>query len=520
MDRASNQNVRSGPATATAAATTSSAASAALANGGGLGSPPRIGHFAKYAKPKIGLAFQCAVPKFVPPGTKEGGGADNFGESGDSENASGAGSGSGYGTRSSSKGGRGGNRKGARGGRGGKGRGGRGKGGGRGRGGSEPMCKVEQSIASGETSAVDIANAAANDFRDQYDGSLKSIPRGGLCIHRPQWHQDEKQKKEDSNNLALTAGVLTEAATSFAPNLEVNDKIPQPERMTDDHEDYLTYTRNLYLQTPRPRSDLNIDEIWDTATAKKFKVETPAPTVKSGRGGRGKVRKRKAAAAALSMDMEDDGSAVGNTPSSSAKSFPEDGPAICDKSGTAMSVEQSLDSLAEAAKSAQDQELLPLCGLEADEQALSYLQANHHGDMEKAKLSIMIKSDRGYGKASFINMWSSIGIVFIDIFSSITDFLTYIIGKVSNDDGKSRKNVKRPMNLTPTPQPSRQNHGGGECTRHDQPCWVISDVVAIQLTITLTLRRSRRIIYWRVACHGSCCDGLAKIVARRTRNQQ
>ncbi|KAL7542987.1 hypothetical protein ACHAXR_013288 [Thalassiosira sp. AJA248-18] len=372
---------------AAAAATTASPGGGAV---GGWGSPSRFGHFAKYTKPKIGHTFQCAVPKFVPAadGTKEGGtgGADAGDESG---SGSCSGSGNGYGTRSGGgRGGRGGGRRGGRGGRG-RGRGGRG---GRGRGGgvgkSDAASKVEQSIASGETSAVDIANAAAEDFQGDY-GS-RAIPRGGLCVHRPLWH---RAKNEPQNNAA---------AISLPPSSENNGSIGplNSPPMMDQQDDFLSFTRNVFLQTPRSHSEMSIDDIWDDATAKKFKVDAPAVSEKSGRGGRG--RKRKAAVVALSVDngLEDDESLIGSAPSSPMKSMAEDA-AVGDKDNkesAAMDVEHSLTEA--ETKSARDEdctESFPLCGLEDDEQALSYLQANYHGDSHKAKLSIMVNSDRGYG---------------------------------------------------------------------------------------------------------------------------
>jgi len=376
---------------------------ASTTTGGGnsvvLGSPSRFGHFAKYTKPKIGAAFQCAVPNFAPPdGAKDGTAGGGGSEAGEDESGGGSASGSGgnsstYGTRSTTtttgrggKGGKGGSRKG--GGRGGRGRGrGGSRGGGRGRGAGgiasamacEGTSTVEQSIASGETSAVDIANAAAEHLQDSY-GSRQAIPRGGVCVHKP-----------PSTYCATKSDMNDEAAARLPSSSENNDGSIAPRKPPlpiDEQDDFLTFTRNVFLQTPRPKSEMSIDEIWDDATAKKFKVLAPATTSEKGRGSKGRGSKRKAAAAALYVDsaLDDDESLLGSAPSSPMKS------------SSSMDIEQSLNEA--NAKLAQDEdtsEQFPLCGLEADEQALSYLQANYHGDLQKAKLSIMVNSDRGYG---------------------------------------------------------------------------------------------------------------------------
>ena len=352
----------------------------------GLGSPSRFGHFAKYTKPKIGPAFQCAVPQFIPPGSKGEGAGEGGDESGSASASGGSGSVSGgYGTRSSSgRGGRGG-RGGRRGGRGGRGRGRGGRGRGRGAGGnaSEAASKLEQTIAGGEKSAVDIANAAAEDFEDAY-GS-RTIPRGGLCIHRPLWHRPSKMEDTNSKNneaTAMAAGLPLHSADGGSAPMKQPTSVEQ-------QEDFLTYTRNIYLQTPRPHSELSIDEIWDDATAQKFKVDVPAVSKKGGRG-KGRGNKRKAAVAELAVVEEQNQSGKQEEDVIGVKS---------EQVSSAMDVEQPLEQDGE--KSAQDQDssdVLPFCGLEADEQALYYLQANYHGDLKKAKLSIMVNSDRGYGE--------------------------------------------------------------------------------------------------------------------------
>ena len=386
----------------TPAAAAASSSSSTNNNHGGWGSPSRFGHFAKYTKPKIGPAFQCAVPEFVP---KDGGGSTAPGsEAGDESaggnvsvsSASATSSQHGHGTRSSTgRGGRGRGRGRGRGGRGGRGRG---RGGGRGSGPSgtistttscEGMAKAEQSIASGETSAVDIANAAAEHLQDNY-GS-RSIPRGGLCVHKPTWHRFTKDDTTDGS--ATAAGGLLPLSTESsgvagASTLQTMPVQQQPQAAVDKHEEFLTFTRNVFLQTPRPQSETSIDKLWDSGTVKKFTATaTPAaPAEKS--SGRGRGRKRKAAAAG-----EDGESIVGNKPNPPIKSEEPDNQA------SSMNVSTNDQSETKMAQQGQEaSEVYPLCGLEDDEYALSYLQANYHGDSQTAKLSILVNSDKGYGK--------------------------------------------------------------------------------------------------------------------------
>lgn len=335
-----------------------------------LGSPSRTGQFA-HAKIKIGPWYQCTVPKFVPPAAKsavrpvarpaEGGGGSGDESDG---NASIAGSSSLGDSRYDVPrgGGRGGGRgRGRGGGRGGRGRG-RGVGGESGGGGGLVIVAADGTSmiggSSGGTSAVDIANAAAEQLQDMY--STRSIPKGGLCVHKP--HPRD--------------GAPTTTTTTM-----------------DEHDNFLIFTRNFFLQTPRPEGSLFIDDIWDDATAAKFKVQDPPTTSERSDKDTGKrPYKRKASSMA---------SAENNiTPSTTTKKVVKTaGEYVLEKT---YSTEKIVSSKIEEAKlAAQDKatptDHLPLCGLEDDELALSYLTANFRGDSQKAKLSIMVHSDRGNG---------------------------------------------------------------------------------------------------------------------------
>ena len=368
---------------------------------GGLGSPSRFGTFAKYTKPKVGPAFQCAVPKYVLPEERKDGDSEGS-DSGSGRSSSGAGGSGSASARSSSgrsTGGRGGARggKGGRGGRGGRG-GGRGKGGRGGRGSSsitastacEVTSKLEQSLANGQTSAVDMANAAAEHMQDTYGTSLANIPRGGLCVHKPlsrRSHMNETTSTSLSAS-SLTAAGLQNDGSSGSSSLIASTSSRRPPQRLDEHDDFLTYTRNLFLQTPRPQNEMNIDKIWDDETAAKFKVEEVHVPAKSEKGkGRGKKRK----ASAVEENSSNDDNNVAST-SVSTKSDGGDSKPMCISS-------MDIDEPKNIAKHISDETeaIYPLCGLEDDEQALSYLRANYHGDPHKAKLSIMVNSDRGHG---------------------------------------------------------------------------------------------------------------------------
>ena len=333
-----------------------------------LGSPSRTGQFA-HAKIKIGPWYQCTVPKFVPPPAKtnatkaEGGGGSGDESDGNSSSAGSSSLGDSRHDvpRGGGRGGRGGRGRG-RGGRGGRGRG---IGGGESGGGLVTVATDGTSMIggsnSGETSAVDIANAAAEQLQEMYN--TRSIPKGGLCVHKPHRHG---------------------APTSTTLNL-------------DEHDDFLTFTRNVFLQTPRPEGGLSIDDIWDDATSAKFKVLEQLTSERSDAKDTGKrPYKRKAS----SMASEDN-----DTPSTTKKVVKTAGEYVLEKTYSTNS-EKIVSSKMEA-KVAQDKEAtptdhLPLCGLEDDELALSYLHANFRGDSQRAKLSIMVHSDRGNGKKYYV----------------------------------------------------------------------------------------------------------------------
>ena len=109
---------------------------------------------------------------------------------------------------------------------------------------------------------------------------------------------------------------------------------------------FLTFSRNLLLQTPRWKGG-TMEEIWDEEAELMF---GPIDNVD---------KKRKA------HDMED---------------------------GTNSGEEEEKNQ-----DSKKQEEMLPLCGLEDDECMLSFLQRRHKGDFERAKLSTLISVDRGYG---------------------------------------------------------------------------------------------------------------------------
>jgi hypothetical protein len=147
----------------------------------------------------------------------------------------------------------------------------------------------------------------------------------------------------------------------------------------DPQEEFLAYTRSLFLQTPRPRGSATVDGIWDAATARKFRVDATTAVAASGRGSRGRRDgKRKAAA------MEEAGSSKALAAGAAAQETPV----------------ASAAPMAPVARGGGDavSGWGPLCGLEDDERALSYLHAEHRDDLETAKLAVMVNADQGYGE--------------------------------------------------------------------------------------------------------------------------
>jgi hypothetical protein len=305
----------------------------------------RFGHFPKYTKPKIGPMYQCAVPKFVPPGESAASGATAPNSNNNEEEESGevsavpsSSSVSVSGTGSSAPSGRG---------RGGRGRGrGRGRGG-RGRGSSSltalaTSTQEAMEVSKGED-AITMANAAAEELADNYGKTI--IPRGGICIHRPiMW---------------------TETVTAERPVL-------------DTQEEFLTFSRNMFLQTPRPSGGIDIDSIWDDEAERMFAVRADV--------GQEKRRTKRKAAASVDGSVDDESIRSGGEPLERKNGD-------CEMEGAAVE-EVEREPCAKLEQSS----MLPLCGLEDDEHMLSYLQASHRGDYQKAKLDTMVNVDRGYGE--------------------------------------------------------------------------------------------------------------------------
>lgn len=185
------------------------------------------------------------------------------------------------------------------------------------------------------TDPIAMANAAADQLQDNYGKRI--IPRGGICIHKP----------SQSNHTSRLS----------------------------QQDDFLLFSRNLFLQTPRPYVDFDIDEFWDSTAERVFSGE------KSDSGPKGKKKratKRKASAVDESVDEDSIRSG-----SSFSRKKSEDG-----ENRKMGSCNEQVDI---------DASMLPLCGLEDDDRMLSFLQSNHRGDSHRAKLSAMINMDRGYG---------------------------------------------------------------------------------------------------------------------------
>jgi hypothetical protein len=201
----------------------------------------------------------------------------------------------------------------------------------------------------------EMANAAAEQFECNY--GKRTIPRGGLCVHRP-------------------VAYIRKAAPAPVSGAHHHDL----------HDDYLTFTRNIFLQTPQPRGELSIDQIWDDAAEKKFGQVALTASSSVSAAGKKKGRKRKA--------EEDNG---GNAPTPPIKTEDEDVDGGGDNIEAKPAAGETLLNQPQQQEQEHEETLLPMCGLEDDERMLSFLQANHGGDIEKAKFSIMVNSDRGYG---------------------------------------------------------------------------------------------------------------------------
>ena len=167
-----------------------------------------------------------------------------------------------------------------------------------------------------------------------------------MCVHKPVYLEGAAA--------AAAAGGGNSNMTS-----EVNSSSAHQQQRQRQQDMYLTFSRNLILQTPRCKGSLDMEEIWDEEAESMFgSMDKIIEKDKSS------LRKRKADV------MEEDGDDK--------------------KTG-----EQEDDG--DPLELGKREEMLPLCGLEDDECMLSYLQSTHKGDFERAKLSTLIHVDRGYG---------------------------------------------------------------------------------------------------------------------------
>lgn len=207
-----------------------------------------------------------------------------------------------------------------------------------------------------------MANAAADHLLDNYGKRI--IPRGGICVHRP---------------------LPTEFSTTSPQATPTNSNGSLDAPPLDQQEEFLTFSRNMFLQTPRPVGDYSIDEIWDSDAERTFggRLDISA-------SGQQQHKKKSLKRKVTSVDgsADDCDSTRSSVPSSSAFG--------CESDGLPTVEDDVTNSCTETGKNTS---MLPLCGLEDDEHMLLFLQATHRGDFQKAKLSAMVNIDRGYGKA-------------------------------------------------------------------------------------------------------------------------
>jgi hypothetical protein len=240
----------------------------------------------------------------------------------------------------------------------------------------------------------EMANAAAEQFECNY--GKRNIPRGGLCVHRPAALHHLHQRRF----AAAAAAAGNSNGDDDNDNHDGNNDDANNASNIDLHDDYLTFTRNMFLQTPRPSGQMSIDEIWDNVAQKRFggaaaaAAASPATlslAVLSTEKKRG--RKRKVVLENDVVEKDDNvGTVTSPTPPPSTKVM-----AIEENATGFNDCIDEKPAAAEMSIETQSKSILPLCGLEDDERMLSFLQANHGGDLEKAKFSILVNADRGYG---------------------------------------------------------------------------------------------------------------------------
>lgn len=122
-------------------------------------------------------------------------------------------------------------------------------------------------------------------------------------------------------------------------------------------------------------------------------------------GGHGKVgggKKKRAKRKASSMDESVDGiESIRSGSSCSLKKMGE-----IDEKISAVGSSEDLTKQSGGDEDAASGSMLPLCGLEDDERMLSFLQSEHRGNFQRAKLSTIVSIDRGYGEILMMQLKS------------------------------------------------------------------------------------------------------------------
>ena len=254
-----------------------------------------------------------------------------------------------------------------------------------------------------------------------YDPNLRP-PIGGLCIHRP-IHYDETNNSNNNTSTASLKGEGTRIAT-----VTTN---PTDDNIYNDHDQFLAFTRNIMLQTPITRKEIQssrqytkqnshshsyrrIDYLFNNALQKnrfqcygdskkdrngKKKSNGSGNSATSSNGGK-RGRKRKVVEVNNDNLDLDDASNTTTTSVATTNHVRLDSTIAKNEHGHDDNLNHGKTNDRHGLQKGNGN--VVALGLENDEQFLEYLQTRHNGNVQRAQLSLLSNLCRGTGEYMLI----------------------------------------------------------------------------------------------------------------------
>ncbi len=222
-----------------------------------------------------------------------------------------------------------------------------------------------------------------------YDPRVKS-ERGGLCIHRP-------------SPIPLQSESYMSTFKQKPPTT---------------HDEYLTFCRNLTLQTPKDynHSIARADHLWKTALEQdKYRSLEAIVVQEKKRGRKRKLEKSESGVSIATFIDSNVSGGNGNVSkaveSSTSQSHSPVSMDLDDGNGSGASVDERADVGTDNTNYARGGNVA--LGLEDDDGMLEYLQVNGSGKLKRAQLMMMVELCRGTGRSYNRLIFSTYYIVFM-----------------------------------------------------------------------------------------------------------